>query len=153
MSLQTYRWLQAVMGALLAGALTKALISQNIVYALLGAVVFAVVLRVARRMVKEVVADERDLKQIGKAANVALRLFGLITVAVAFVFLYEGRTNSTYETIGLTLMYALVGLLVLYRTLMEYYRRGESTAARVFITGAAILLALIVEIAVSHFLK
>ena len=153
MSLKTSRWLQAVMAAILAGTLTAALISQNIIYALVGAVAFVIAVRISPNSTKEVVADERDLGLIGKAARASLRLFGPVGAAVAFIFLYEGRFNPTYETIGVTLVCAVAGLLVLYKILMEYYRRGESTAARIFLTVGIILLALIIEIVVTHFLR
>jgi uncharacterized membrane protein len=87
-------------------------------------IVIATILFFLRRRVKEVVIDERVNTVAYKATRFAYLTFVILAVIAGAVFISLGRMDSPeLFGVGLTLAYAVCGLLVLYWLGFIYYNK------------------------------
>jgi uncharacterized membrane protein len=85
-----------------------------------------IVLYALKRQVKEVLEDERDYEIAGKAARYTLSIFSALA-GVFIIILFALRSSyPIYETIGVTLAYAVCALLLAYSAIFKYFNnRGK----------------------------
>ncbi len=80
-----------------------------------------------RRKVKGVIADERDYTLGGKAALLAIQVYSWVAVIAMFVFYALRDINPSYESIGMTLAFSTLILILVYVTVFRYYERISLT--------------------------
>jgi uncharacterized membrane protein len=75
--------------------------------------------------VNEVMADERDYKIAGRAAELAIRIYG-ITAAIVGVALYiVERGSGVLFVVGSVLLYSACVLMLLYAVLFKIYAKKD----------------------------
>jgi uncharacterized membrane protein len=95
-------------------------------YILIGAVAAGlVILVILRRRVKEVITDERNYAVASKAARLTVSLVGLgMAVAGAILLAFHhDNPSAAMAQVGLALLYATCGLLLINLAAYTYYNR------------------------------
>ncbi|MDD5109866.1 MAG: DUF2178 domain-containing protein [Patescibacteria group bacterium] len=113
--------LVAVVG--LAMLSSQAIVLRNYVLPIIGFALVVLVLLYFRGQVKEVMADERDYEISGKAARLAIQLFGWFSVVIMFVLYALRDVNPFYETSAQVLAYSTCFLLLVYSLTYKFYDR------------------------------
>ncbi|MGD1118246.1 MAG: DUF2178 domain-containing protein [Dehalococcoidales bacterium] len=95
-------------------------------YILIGAVAAGmIILFILRRRVKEVTTDERNYAVASKAARLTVSLVGLgmaVTGAILLAF-HRADLSAGMAQVGLALLYATCGLLLINLSAYTYYNR------------------------------
>ncbi len=123
MSLKQYRVVKLLAVVALATFGGRAIVWGNYVTPILSLAVVAMVLLYLRGRVKEVVEDERDTQINGKAARLAIQVFGFIMVAI-MIILYASRAhNPFFINISSVLAYSVCLLLILLTAFHAYFKK------------------------------
>jgi uncharacterized membrane protein len=93
-----------------------------------------------RRKVKGVIADERDYTLGGKAALLAIQAYSWVAVVAMFIFYALRDLNPSYESIGMTLAFSTMILLLVYATVFRYYERISFTDKKFMYSLVMLLL-------------
>jgi uncharacterized membrane protein len=123
MNLRTYRMWRLVFIAVVGIIAAVSVILGNL-YFLIGAEVVGVVAIVLiRRRVKEIVHDERTYAVAYKAARLTFALAGLAMAITGgiLVALHRHELSTTPALVGITLLYATCGMLVINLASHYYY--------------------------------
>jgi uncharacterized membrane protein len=126
MTLKKYQRIKLIIVFFLALIISQGLVLKNFMVPLASMVVASLVLFFLRRRVKEVVADERDYALAGKAAILAVQIFSWIGAILMFVFYGLQDYNPAYGPVGMTLAFAICGLMIIYTLVFYYYRKPRS---------------------------
>jgi uncharacterized membrane protein len=112
---------------IMVGLISWAIVSGN-AWIPIPVIIAALVIQLfVRRRVKEVVVDERVYSIAEKASLVAFRIFGIAAAVIGATLVALGwQSASDLYKIGLTLAYAVCGLLVIYYIAYIYYNRKYS---------------------------
>jgi uncharacterized membrane protein len=146
MKLKTYKLFQMTVAALLGIVFSQAVINHNFIVPVIAAIVGTLTLLILRRRVKEVVADERDYANGGRAALIAVQLFSWIAVVIMIALLASRDTNPAYEPIAATLAYSTCFLMLAYALIFKFYDRFKHlNSKKLYLT---IVIAIILAAAV-----
>jgi uncharacterized membrane protein len=127
MSLKTFAGIRIFVLIIMAGAISWAVVNGNVWIPIPIVIAALVILLLFRRGVKEVVVDERVYSIAEKASYLAFRIFGIAAAVIGATLIALGwDSSSDLYTIGLTLAYAVCGLLVIYYIAYIYYNRKYS---------------------------
>ena len=121
MKLQQFNQLKIGVVIIVAAIVAESVVARNTLIAVLAMVAGALVLLQARSKVKEVIADERDKEINGKAALLAIRLFGWIAAIASLMFITQRNHNPSFMLIAGGLSYGALVLLILYAVISRYY--------------------------------
>jgi uncharacterized membrane protein len=123
MTLKQYRVIKLLAVVALAALGGRAIVWGNYVTPLLSLAVVALALSYLHGRVKEVVEDERDIQINGKAARLAIQVYGFIMVAI-MVVLYASRAhNPIFVNISSLFAYSVCFLLILLATFHAYFKK------------------------------
>lgn len=133
MSQKTYQTWRVIIVFVLAMIFSQSIVSGDYVIPLVSMVVSSLLLWYLRSRVKGVLADERDYTLAGKAALLAVQVFGWLA-AMATLFFYSQRAvNPMYEPIGLTLSYSVLFLFLVYGITFRYYNKFKFDKKKIFL--------------------
>lgn len=82
-----------------------------------------VLLYLCKSEIKEVVADERDVKVSEKASKLAIEIFAATNILIGVVLIALRYRYSEYTNIGFTLAFSASSLMILYSLLYGYYNK------------------------------
>lgn len=146
MKLKTYKTVQIVVAVVLGFVFSQAVINHNFVIPIIAAVTGSLVMLLLRRRVKEVVADERDYTNGGRAALITVQLFSWIAVVIMIALLASRDTNPAFEPIAATLAYSTCFLMLTYAMIFKFYDRFKHlNSKKIYLT---IVIAIILAAAV-----
>ena len=123
MSLKSYqKWKMAIV-FVLALSISQSIVRGNFIIPMILMIVCSLLLWYLRSQLKEVLADERDYATAGRAALLAIQIFGWLG-AVSMLALYAQRSiNPSYEIIASTLSYSVLFLFLVYGLIFHYYNK------------------------------
>ncbi len=103
----------------------------------------SLIMMLLRRRVNGVVADERDYATGGKAALLAMQIYGWLAASSMFVFYGLKDTNPAFEPIGMTLAFSTCLLMLIYSAIFRYYNRVKLMDGKLIYTVAVLVFFLI----------
>jgi len=121
MTLKQFKIVKIITVIALAIIVSQSMVNKNYIIPLMALAFSVIVLYFIRQRVKEIMADERDYEIGGKAARMAMQIFSWVAVVIMFIFYSLGHINPIYESIALTLSYAVCFLLLSYSLIFKYY--------------------------------
>ena len=121
MTLKQFKIVKIITVIALAIIVSQSMVNKNYIIPLMALAFSVIVLYFIRQRVKEIMADERDYEIGGKAARMAMQIFSWVAVVIMFIFYSLGHINPIYESIALTLSYAVCFLLLSYNLIFRYY--------------------------------
>lgn len=123
MTLKTYQKVRLLITFVLAMLISQLITKESYLWPILLVIVASLVLWFLRGRVKEVIADERDYYLGGKAALLAIQIFGWLGVLTMFLLYYLKQMNPNFEIIASTLSFAILGLFFLYAIIFKIYNK------------------------------
>jgi uncharacterized membrane protein len=127
MSLKTFTRIRIFVLIIMVGLISWAIVSGNALIPIPVVIAAIVIVLLFRRRVREVAVDERVYSIAEKASYLAFRIFGIAAAVIGATLIALGwDSSSDLYTIGLTLAYAVCGLLVIYYIAYIYYNRKYS---------------------------
>lgn len=125
MTLKTYQKIRLLVTFVLAMLISQAITRENYLWPILMVIVASLVPWFLRGRVKEVIADERDYYLGGKAALLAIQIFGWLGVVAMFILYYLKQMNPNFEVIAATLSFAVLDLFFLYAIIFKVYNKTK----------------------------
>jgi uncharacterized membrane protein len=127
MSFKTFTVIKLVVVIIMGGLIGWAVTIGNYWIPIPAVIAALVIVFLFRRGVKEVVVDERVYSIAEKAAYLAFRIFGIAAAVIGATFVALGyETVPELQPIGLTLDFAVCGLMVIYYIAYTGYKRRYS---------------------------
>lgn len=121
MKLKQYKKIKLGITILIAMVFSQALVLRNFIAPLIVLIAAYLVLLALRRRVDEVIADERDYNNGGRAAMLAVQIYSwLATIAMIVLYSFADR-NPAYGPIAMTLAYSTCLLMLIYSLIFRYY--------------------------------
>ena len=143
MNLQNYqKWKMAVV-FVLALSISQAVVRGNYIIPIMLTIVASLLLWYLRGKVKEVIADERDLSLAGKAAILAIQVFGWLAVIGMFLLYSQKNLNPYYEVIASTLSYSVLFLFLVYSLIYRYYNKFKFDKKKIYLFVAILAVLLV----------
>jgi uncharacterized membrane protein len=127
MSFKTFTRIRIFVLIIMAGLISWAIVSGNALLPIPVVIAAVVIVLLLRKRVKEIVIDERVYSIAEKAAYITFRIFGIAAAVTGATLVALGwESSSDLYKIGLTLAYAVCGLMVIYYIAYIYYNRKYS---------------------------
>lgn len=121
MTLKQFKIVKIITVMALAIIVSQSMVNKNYIIPLMAFTLSVIVLYFIRQRVKEIMADERDYEIGGKAAQIAMQMFSWVAIVIMFVLYSLRDISPIYESIALTLSYAVCFLLLSYSLIFKYY--------------------------------
>jgi uncharacterized membrane protein len=121
MTQRQFRWAKIAVMVALAVISAEGFITKNYLWPIVAMVVALLGLMWLRSRVKEVMEDERDRENAGRAATLAIQLYSWMAVVVMFVLLMKQDSNSLYGPMAMVLAYSTCMLMVIYSAVFQYH--------------------------------
>jgi uncharacterized membrane protein len=109
----------------LAMLFSQSIIYQNFYLAIGLMIVASLLIYSMRKNVKEVLADERDYEQGGKAALLAMQIYCWIGVVAMFILKSQAYLNTTYDIVANTLAFSICIFMLLYSFIFRLKAKGK----------------------------
>ena len=148
MTLKTYQKIRLVVVFVLAAIFSQAIALKNYIIPIGAMIVAALFLIWLRRRVKDVIADERDYATGGKAALLAIQIYGWFASISMFVLYALRDINPAYEPIALTLAFSTCILMLIYGFIFRYFNNFQFSKKKWLFLVVASLFAIILTIGV-----
>ncbi len=123
MNYKQYRNFRIITAMLLAAVMSQAVIFNNYILAIFAVIAAMAVMFTVKKKVVDVLADERDYQNAGKAARYSLGIFSALGAVLTMFFMFQRSVDPAYEIIGSTLAYSVCGLLLLNSIVFMYYAK------------------------------
>ena len=146
MTLKKYQRIKIIIVVALSLSISQCIVRENFIVPIMLMVVASLLLWYLRSKTKEVVYDERDLALGGKAALLAMQVFGWLA-AIGMFFLYSQRAlNPMYGTVAATLSYSVLFLFLVYSIIYRYYNKFKLLQKRPVYLAIAIFIIILLVI-------
>lgn len=142
MNQKTYQTWRIIIVFVLAMVFSQSIIRGNYIIPVVLMVASSLVLWYIRGRVKGVLADERDYAMAGKAALLAIQVFGWLAAMSTLIFYSQRAVNPMYETIGLTLSYSVLFLFLVYGVVFRYYNKFKFDKKKIYLFIAVLIVLL-----------
>jgi uncharacterized membrane protein len=151
MNQKTYQTWRIVIVFVLAMVFSQSIVRGNYVIPVVSMIAASLILWYLKSRVKGILADERDYALAGKAALLAIQVFGWLA-SIATLILYSQRAlNPAYEAIGLTLSYSVLFLFLVYGLVFRYYNKFKFDKKKVYLFFAIFVLLLFTFLGIRFF--
>jgi uncharacterized membrane protein len=140
MTIKQYQVIKLVSVVVLAMIFSQSLVYQNYWLPVGLMVVASLVLLALRKKVKGVLADERDYATAGRAALLAIQIYGWLAAVATFIFYAFKQYNPAYEAIGLTLAFSTCLLLLAYSLIFRYYNHFSWSDKKLWYIAVVLLV-------------
>lgn len=134
MNLKSYKAWRLLVTIFLAMTISVSISMKNFFVPVVAVIIASLILLQLRKKVKEVLADERDMEIGGKAAMLAIRIFGWISIFPIFALYAFRDRNPSYEPIGMTLAFSVCILMLLYSAIFRFYHKMKFSDKRMIYT-------------------
>jgi len=125
MTIKKYRNIRIILVIALAMLFSQAIIYQNFYLAMGLMIVASLLIYSMRKNVKEVLADERDYEQGGKAALLAMQIYCWIGAVAMFALKSQAYINPTYDIVANTLAFSICIFMLLYSFIYRLKSKGK----------------------------
>jgi len=125
MTSKSFKYFKIIIVIALAIAFSQALIYQNFFLSIGIMIAGSLIIYSMRKNVKEVLADERDYEQGGKAALLAMQIYCWIGVIAMFALKSQAYLNSTYDIVANTLAFSICIFMLLYSFIYRLKSKGK----------------------------
>ena len=142
MNQKTYQTWRIIIVFILAMVFSQSIVRGNYIIPVVLMVTSSLVLWYIRGRVKGVLADERDYAMAGKAALLAIQVFGWLAAVATLIFYSQRALNPMYETIGLTLSYSVLFLFLVYGVVFRYYNKFKFDNKKIYLFIAILVVLL-----------
>ncbi len=143
MNQKTYqKWRMGIV-FVLAMAISQSVIFNNYVIPVILMIVASLVLWYLRSRVKEVIADERDYAVGGRAALLAIQVFGWLAAMGSFILYSQKAINPMYEVVGTTLSYSVLFLFLVYGLIFRYYSKFKFDKRSIYLMIAIMIIVIV----------
>ena len=142
MNQKTYQTWRIIIVFILAMVFSQSIVRGNYIIPVVLMVAASLILWYIRGRVKGVLADERDYAMAGKAALLAIQVFGWLAAAATLIFYSQRAVNPMYETIGLTLSYSVLFLFLVYGVVFRYYNKFKFDKKKIYLFIAVLIVLL-----------
>lgn len=109
----------------LAMLFSQAIIYKNFYLAIGLLIVASLLVYSMRKSVKEIMADERDYEQGGKAALLAMQIYCYAGVIAMFALKSQSYINATYDIVANTLAFSICIFMLLYAFIYRLKSKGK----------------------------
>lgn len=124
MTLKKYRTIKLIVVFAIAFIFSQSIINKNFVVPLVTLAVSSLLLIQLRKKVTDIVADERDYTNGGKAALLAMQIYSWVAVMAMFILYSFRDLNPMYEPVGMTLAYSTCLLMIIYSVVFSIYNKS-----------------------------
>lgn len=143
MTLKQYQVVKITFVVFLAVIFSQLIDGKNYLLPIGVMIAGSLIMMLLRRRVNGVVADERDYATGGKAALLAMQIYGWLAASSMFVFYGLKDTNPAFEPIGMTLAFSTCLLMLIYSAIFRYYNRVKLMDGKLIYTVAVLVFFLI----------
>ncbi len=124
MTLKKYRTIKLIVIFVIAFIFSQSIINKNFIVPLVTLAVSSLLLIQLRKKVTDIVADERDYINGGKAALLAMQIYSWVAVMAMFILYSFRDLNPMYEPVGMTLAYSTCLLIIIYSVVFSIYNKS-----------------------------
>lgn len=142
MNQKTYQTWRIIIVFILAMVFSQSIVRGNYIIPVVLMVTASLILWYIRGRVKGVLADERDYAMAGKAALLAIQVFGWLAAVATLIFYSQRAVNPMYETIGLTLSYSVLFLFLVYGVVFRYYNKFKFDKKKIYLFVVVLIVLL-----------
>lgn len=146
MTTKQYQVIKIIFVVFLAVIFSQLMSGKNYLLPIGVMIAGSLILMLIRRRVKGVVADERDYATGGKAALLAIQIYGWLAACSMFVFYGLKDTNPAYEPIGMTLAFSTCLLMLIYSAIFRYYNRIKLMDGKLIYTVLVLIFFLVMAV-------
>lgn len=146
MTLKTFRNAKLAIVIILAASIGISTAYHNYLFPVIGLILGSLLMFYLRGKVQGILADERDYLMAGKAATLAIQVYGWIAVLAMFLLLSRRGFNPSYEPIAYTLAYSTCFLMLMYALVFRYYSKFALYSKKtlyILVASIIILVALV----------
>lgn len=123
MNIKQYKFYRILISFILAITISFSLLINNVIVAIAAILIAMFLLFNLKKQVKDVLYDERDLKNMGKALRISTSIFCILGAFGSLILMWGFKEDSLYYNIGLTLSFSVVFLLLTYSVFYIYYNK------------------------------
>lgn len=124
MTLKRYRTIKLAIVFVIAFIFSQSIINKNYIIPLITLALSSLLLIQLRKKVTDIIADERDYTNGGKAALLAMQIYSWVAVVAMFVLYASRDLNPIYEPVGMTLAYSTCLLMIIYTVVFSIYNKS-----------------------------
>lgn len=106
--------------AFISGTVSYAVASNNWAYTIPVVLVGALIIYSVKKQVKEVISDERDLANAGRAARYAILAYAMIAAVISLALFAMRAQNPHFEATASALAYSACAVMILQGLFFEY---------------------------------
>lgn len=150
MTLATYKKVRIALVMVLSMTVSAGISMRNFFIPVIAVIVSSLILFQVRKSVKEILADERDFAMGGKAALLAIRIYGFITIVPIFALYAFRDRNPSYEPIGMALAFSTCALMILYSAIFTYYNKISTTREKVLYVAFVALIFILLSVSTTR---
>lgn len=147
MTLKKYQKIKLILVVLISIIFSQSIIYKNYLIPIITLIISSLVLMILRRRVKDVIADERDYLNAGKAAGWAIQVYSWFAVITMFALYCMKDLNPTYEPVAMTLAFSTCFLMFIYSFIFNFQNKIKFTNS----SGRFIILGIIIAVFVGIF--
>lgn len=125
MTTKKYNIFRMIIVIALAIAFSQALIYQNFFLSIGIMIIGSLIVYSMRKNVKEILADERDYEQGGKAALLAMQIYCWMGVIAMFALKSQAYINPVYDIVANTLAFSICIFMLLYSFIFRLKSKGK----------------------------
>ena len=140
-SLKQFQIVRVTVAIVLGMVVSSSVITNSYWLAVITVAIGVALILFVRSRLKEIIADERDYNNAGKAARYTLAAFSILGSAVVFVLMSLRTSSPAYEAMGSLLAYLVCGNLLLYSLIFGYLNRSVSKNRMIFLGVAGVVVA------------
>ncbi len=146
MTLKKYQKIKLILVVLISIIFSQSILFKNFLIPIVTLVICSLILIILRRRVKDVIADERDYLNAGKASSWAIQVYSWFAVVAMFALYSMRDLNPTYEPVAMTLAFSTCFLMFLYGFIFNFQNKIKFTSnSRRFIV-LGIIIAIFIRI-------
>lgn len=142
MNQKTYQKWRIIIVFILAMIFSQSIVRGNYIIPVVLMIIASLILWYLRGRVNGVLADERDYTLAGKAALLAIQVFGWLASMATLFFYSQRAVNPMYEPIGLTLSYSVLFLFLVYGIVFRYYNKFKFDKKKLYLFVAILIVVL-----------
>ncbi|MFA6251941.1 MAG: DUF2178 domain-containing protein [Candidatus Paceibacterota bacterium] len=146
MTIKKYNTFRMIIVIALAIIFSQSIIYQNYFLAIGILIISSLLVFTLRKSVKEIMADERDYEQGGKAAMLAMQIYCYAGVIAMFIFKSQASLNPSYDIIATTLAFSICIFMLLYSFIYQVKSKGKFWDKWVIYTFLVLLFFLVLGI-------
>lgn len=146
MTIKEYQKIKLVFVFVLAFIFSQTIYFKNYLIPIALMIVSSLILMFLRRRVSGVIADERDYATGGRAALLAIQIYGWGAAMAMFVLYALRDINPAYELIAMTLAFSTCIIMFLYAVIFRYFNNFKFSDKKLIYSVFVLILFLVLAV-------